>query len=147
MGIFFMAITLFFVSNRAEILYDNSTDYYLSIGGEKSCFWCFFERNIFGGKMGVAASLAPRSLGPQDPTKKLAQWVDLRVNRYLENTLPNRLYNPMETVCVLSFCDQQFLVCCLYYSVFKKAFLYLMLMLCRQFELTRNQFQNYFTQF
>ena len=27
--------------------------------------------------MGVAAIVAPRGLGPQDPTKKLAQWADL----------------------------------------------------------------------
>ena len=27
--------------------------------------------------MGVFATVAPRGLGPQDPTKKLAQWVDL----------------------------------------------------------------------
>ena len=26
--------------------------------------------------MGVAATVAPRGLGPQDPTKKLAHWVD-----------------------------------------------------------------------
>ena len=32
---------------------------------------------MFGGKMGVAATVAPRGLGPQDPTKKLAHWVDL----------------------------------------------------------------------
>ena len=37
----------------------------------------FFERNqIFGGKMGVAATVAPMDLGPQDPSKKLAQWVE-----------------------------------------------------------------------
>ena len=27
--------------------------------------------------MGVAATLAPKGLGPQDPTKKLAHWVEL----------------------------------------------------------------------
>ena len=27
--------------------------------------------------MGVGATVAPRGLGPRDPTKKLAQWVDL----------------------------------------------------------------------
>ena len=27
--------------------------------------------------MGVAATLVPKGLGPQDPTKKLAHWVDL----------------------------------------------------------------------
>ena len=29
------------------------------------------------GKMGVDATLAPKALGPQDPTKKWAHWVDL----------------------------------------------------------------------
>ena len=32
---------------------------------------------IFGGKMGVAATVAPKGLGPQVPTKELADWVDL----------------------------------------------------------------------
>ena len=27
--------------------------------------------------MGVAATVPPRGLGPQNPTKKLAQWIDL----------------------------------------------------------------------
>ena len=27
--------------------------------------------------MGVAATVAPKGLGPQDPTKKLAHWADL----------------------------------------------------------------------
>ena len=27
--------------------------------------------------MGVAATVAPKGLGPQDPTKKVAHWVDL----------------------------------------------------------------------
>ena len=41
-------------------------------------FYAFFEKNhIFGDKMGVAATVAPKGLGPQDPTKKLAKWVDL----------------------------------------------------------------------
>ena len=32
---------------------------------------------VFGGKMGVAATVAPKGLGPQDPTKNSAQWLDL----------------------------------------------------------------------
>ena len=32
---------------------------------------------IFGGKMGMAVTLAPKGLGPQDPTKMLAYWADL----------------------------------------------------------------------
>ena len=64
--------------NSAEIFYGDSGDYNLSDGGEKSYFWCIDEINpIFGGKMGVAAMVAPKNTGPQDPNKKLAQWVDL----------------------------------------------------------------------
>ena len=41
-------------------------------------FDAFFERNpIYGGKMGVAATVTPRRLVSKDPTKKLVQWVDL----------------------------------------------------------------------
>ena len=41
-------------------------------------FEAFFVKNpIFGGKMGVAATVAPKGLGPQVSTKKLAHWVDL----------------------------------------------------------------------
>ena len=35
-------------------------------------FDAFLKKTIFGGKMSVAATLAPKGLGPQDPTKKLA---------------------------------------------------------------------------
>ena len=35
------------------------------------------KQSIFGGKMGVAATLVPKGLGPQVPTKKLAHWVKL----------------------------------------------------------------------
>ena len=41
-------------------------------------FDAFFWKNpIFGGKMGVAATVVPKGLGLQVPTKKLAHWVDL----------------------------------------------------------------------
>ena len=41
-------------------------------------FDAFLKEILFlGGRMGVAATVAPRGLKPQDPTKKLAQWVDL----------------------------------------------------------------------
>ena len=41
-------------------------------------FDAFFGKYpIFGGEMGVAATVAPKGLGPQDPTKKLAHWVNL----------------------------------------------------------------------
>ena len=36
-----------------------------------------FKKHIVGGKIGVAATLMPKGLGPQNPTKKLAHWVDL----------------------------------------------------------------------
>ena len=59
-----MAITQPILVNRAENFFGNSGDYYLSISGEKSWFCCFFEKNyIFGKKMGVAATLAPKDLG------------------------------------------------------------------------------------
>ena len=35
--------------------------------------------------MGVAATMAPKDMGPQDPTEKLAHWVDLLGQRYLKN--------------------------------------------------------------
>ena len=35
-------------------------------------FWA-----TFGGKMGVANMCAPNGLGPPNPTKKLAHWMDL----------------------------------------------------------------------
>ena len=94
MGIRFLAIN--FLSNRAEISYGNSGEYYPSIGGENSCFWCFFERNtIFGGKMGVATTVAPRGLGPQDPTKNLALWVDiLRLETVVSKTCFESLPTP-----------------------------------------------------
>ena len=36
-----------------------------------------FKKILFWGEMGVAATVAPKGLGPQDPTKKLAHWVEL----------------------------------------------------------------------
>ena len=36
-----------------------------------------FKNLIFGSKLGVATTVSPKDLGPQDSTKKLAQWVDL----------------------------------------------------------------------
>ena len=62
------------MSNRTEKFFGYSGDYYLSIGD----FDAFFGKYpIFGEKMGVAAGVAPKGLGPQDPTKKLAYWVNL----------------------------------------------------------------------
>ena len=39
-------------------------------------FDAFLKDVLFGGKIGVAATVEPRGLGPQDPTKKLAQWLN-----------------------------------------------------------------------
>ena len=45
-------------------------------------FDAFLKEILFlAGKWGVA----PMDLEPQDPTKKLAHWLDFWVNRYLEN--------------------------------------------------------------
>lgn len=35
------------------------------------------SKSYFDGEIGVAATLAPKGLGPQDPAKKWAHWVDL----------------------------------------------------------------------
>ena len=41
-------------------------------------FDAFLKKNhIFGGKIGVATTVASKGLGPRDPTKKLTHWVDL----------------------------------------------------------------------
>ena len=39
--------------------------------------YAFLKKFNFWRKMGVAATLAPKGLRPQDPTKKLAHWVEL----------------------------------------------------------------------
>ena len=78
MGIRFLAITRpFFVQlgwnffRKLKRLL--SIDWYWEI----LILMLFWKYLIFGGKMGVAATVAPKGLGPQDPTKKLAHWVDL----------------------------------------------------------------------
>ena len=68
-----------FLTNRAEIFFGNSEDYYLSISDEKSWIGAFLKNSIFGGIMGVAATLAPKGLGRQDPTKKLNPPLKLQV--------------------------------------------------------------------
>ena len=40
-------------------------------------FDAFWKISYFDGKMGVAATVATKGLGPQEPTKKLAHWVKL----------------------------------------------------------------------
>ena len=58
------------LENCAEIFYGNSGDYYLSIGVKKSRFWALFTIFDFLGP-------TIRSLGPQNPTKKLTHSVEL----------------------------------------------------------------------
>ncbi len=67
------------MTNRAEFFYGDSGDYYLSIGVEKSKFWALFAIfDILGPDgAGRGPTDTPRSLRPQNPTKKLTHWVDL----------------------------------------------------------------------
>ena len=66
-----------------DIFYGDSGDYYLLISDEKSkyylrsLFLIFDFLATFGGKTGVATTHAPNGLGPSDPTKKLAHFVDI----------------------------------------------------------------------
>ena len=63
-----------FLANRAEIFYGNSGNYYLSIAGMKSMLWRLVSDFDFWGPFlaGKCAWLAPKGLGPINPTKKLA---------------------------------------------------------------------------
>ena len=73
----FLAITQPFFVQSGWIFYGNSLYYYLSIGGEKSCFLCCFEKNhIFGRTMGVQPPRWRQGSGTSRPDQKLAQWVD-----------------------------------------------------------------------
>ena len=69
-------------------------------------FDAFLKKNILGGKMGPAATLAPEGLGPQDQTKKLATGWKFWVNRYLKSILKNlgpeppfKCYNLLVIIC------------------------------------------------
>ena len=79
--------------NRAEIFYGNSRNYCLSIACVKSMLWHlisdFFFGAIFGWKMGVAATPAPKGLRPQNQTKKLAHVRVFWVTCYLKIVFPN----------------------------------------------------------
>ena len=60
-----------------KILHGISRNYYIFIVREKSSIWCLLLKlfsPLFFLKMGGAP---PRGLGPQNPTKKLAHWVEL----------------------------------------------------------------------
>ena len=69
MGIRFLAITQPFLGIKETIIYR------LVMGNHD--LEAFLKNSIFGGKMDVAATLAPKGLGPQDPTQKLAHRVEL----------------------------------------------------------------------
>ena len=76
MVIRFLAITQPFLTNRTEIFCGKSGNYYLLIISLKSMLWHLISDFIFSGhfcgEMGVAATPAPKGLGPQNPTIKLA---------------------------------------------------------------------------
>ena len=52
---------------------------FMVVSDEKSKLWCLFFIfwATFGGKMDVATMRASDGLGPPNPTKKLANWVEL----------------------------------------------------------------------
>ena len=76
---FFGHISAFF-GQLGWNFYGSSEDNYLSIDDEKSKLWCllfiFDFCTTFGGKMGVATTRTLNGLGPPNPTRKLAHWVD-----------------------------------------------------------------------
>ena len=53
-------------------------------------FDALLENPIFGGKMGMATTLAPKSLGPQELTKKLAHWMKIMVQLLSQKTFQNK---------------------------------------------------------
>ena len=80
MGIPYVASFGHSLTNRAYIFYGKSGDHYLSIEHEheKSWFWCLFQKTYFWHENGCGRPtlLAPKGLGLQNPTKKLAHWSD-----------------------------------------------------------------------
>ena len=75
---FFGHNSAIFLSNQTDFFFvTQETIIYLLVMRNHD-FDAFFGKNpIFGGKIGVAATVAQKGLGPQDPTKNLANWVDL----------------------------------------------------------------------
>ena len=59
---------------------------------------------IFGGRMGVATTLAPKGLGPQNPTKNLAHWVDL-MGRPISRKSVVRIFVPNPTPLLKTLLD------------------------------------------
>ena len=77
----------FFMGTQGTIIYrlllrNQCFGLYLPI----SIFWV-----LFGGKMGVAATLAPLGLGPQNPTKKLAH-VGVLLGQLLSQNKVSKIY-------------------------------------------------------
>ena len=82
LGIHFSVITRPFLSNQTENFLWRLR-YYLSIGDDKSWFWCFLNKK-FVGKKGVAATLGLKGLGPQYMIKSgTTEWTSW-VNHYLK---------------------------------------------------------------
>ena len=81
-----------FLANRAEIFSGNSGNYYLSVASVKSMFWHLFPISIFGAlsgvKLSVAATLVPKGLGTQNPTKKLVHVRVLLGHLLSQNRVP-----------------------------------------------------------
>ena len=67
------------MANLAETFCGNSGNYYLSIAGVISMLWW---------EMGVAATPAPKGLGPRNPTKKLANIGVLLGHLISQNRVP-----------------------------------------------------------
>ena len=68
MGIRFLTITQLFLANRAEISMGTQKTIIYRLVLRIHDFEAFLKTNL-AGKMGAAASLAPKGLGPQGPTK------------------------------------------------------------------------------
>ena len=66
-----------FLANQAEHFYDNSRDYYLSIGFKEFWFWAFITIfNVLGPKKERGPQKWVWDLKSENPTKKLAHLVD-----------------------------------------------------------------------
>ena len=74
----------------AEVFYESSGEYYLSISVNKSRFWALFVIfDILGPNKGRGPTGNPMSLGPQNPTKTLTHLVNLLGHPLSRNHLSN----------------------------------------------------------
>ena len=82
-------------------------EWYLPVEHHKSWVGCFFNGfGILGPKMGVAARLAPKGLGPQNSTKKLPHWMNLSGQPLSRNHVFGNLGHeppPLKILVFLSF--------------------------------------------